>query len=87
MRTTVTLEPDVAERVHALAHGRRTSFKAMLDTLLRRGIAALDKPLADEPPFVVRAHKGGFRPGVDPLKLNQLVDAIAVDDFAKKTSA
>jgi hypothetical protein len=30
---------------------------------------------------VVKAHAGGFRPGIDPGKLNQLVDELEVDDF------
>jgi hypothetical protein len=30
---------------------------------------------------VVQPHAGGFRPGIDPGKLNQLVDELEVDDF------
>lgn len=80
MRTTVTLERDVAERLKALAHRRRTSFKTVINDVLRRGLnraAAEDAP----PPFRVEPHCGGFRPGVDPARLNQLVDDLEVDDF------
>jgi hypothetical protein len=37
MRTTVTLDPDVAASLEALVRERRLSLKAVLDTVLRRG--------------------------------------------------
>lgn len=40
MRTTVTLEPDVAAKLQALARERGMSFKDVLNTTLRRGLAA-----------------------------------------------
>jgi len=36
---------------------------------------------ARPPRFVVEPHSGGFRPGVDPGKLNQLVDQLESEDF------
>lgn len=39
MRTTVTLEPDVAAKLKELAHKRRASFKATLNDVLRKGLA------------------------------------------------
>lgn len=80
MRTTVTLEPDVAAKLKELAHKRRSSFKATLNDVLRKGLASQHG--APPPPrFVVEPHSGGFRPGVDPGKLNQLVDQLEVEDF------
>lgn len=80
MRTTVTLEADVVARLKALAQRRRLSFKETLNEVLRKGLAAqagARKPAR----FVVEPHTGGFRPGIDPDKLNQLLDELAVDDF------
>ena len=34
--------------------------------------------------FVVEPHSGGFRPGVDEGKLNQLLDQLDANDFAGK---
>jgi len=80
MRTTVTLEPDVAARLKELAHKRRASFKATLNDVLRKGLAPQHD--APRPPrFEVEPHSGGFRPGVDPGKLNQLVDQLEAEDF------
>jgi hypothetical protein len=43
MRTTVTLEPDVARRLRALSRVEKLSFKEALNATLRRG---LDQTLA-----------------------------------------
>ena len=83
MRTTVTLEPDVAAKLKDLAHRTRRSFKETLDAVLRRGLSAQART-ASQPPFVVEPHAGGFRPGVDAVKLNQLVDQLDADDFVRK---
>ena len=86
MRTTVTLEPDVAARLKEYAHRRRLSFKAALDAVIRRGLAVQNRPEADSR-FTVEPHRGGFRPGVDVARLNQLVDRLDTDDFVAKSRA
>lgn len=83
MRTTVTLDRDVAARLKELAHRRRSSFKATLNDALRRGLASQERATAPAP-FVVEPHKGGFRPGIDPAKLNQLADQLEADDFTSE---
>lgn len=80
MRTTVTLEPDLAKKVKALAHRRGLSFKEALNEVIRRGLTS---PATQETraKYRVHPHVGGFRPGIDPGKLNQLVDQLEVEDF------
>lgn len=83
MRTTVTLDPDVAAKIKDLAHRHKASFKATLNDVLRRGLSAgASRPKAD--PFVVRPHAGGFRPGIDVGKLGQLVDQLETEDFVRE---
>lgn len=82
MRTTVTLEPDVAAKLKELAHRRRATFKATLNDVLRRGLAPQTGKRGQHRRFVVKPHAGGFRPGIDPVKLNQLLDQLEVEDFA-----
>ena len=84
MRTTVTLEPQLAQKVKDLAHRRKTSFKAALNDLVRRGLSA-ERGKAARERFVVRPHRGGFRPGIDTLRLNQLGDELEVEAFAATT--
>lgn len=81
MRTTVTLEPDVAAKLKELTHRRRTSFAKTLNDVVRSGLSC--QTGSPEPPerFVVESHAGGFRPGIDPGKLNQLVGEIEIADF------
>ncbi len=87
MRTTVTLEPDLAARLKDYAHRRRTSFKAALNTLLRRGLSAQEPRAASRRRFAVEPHSGGFKPGIDPAKLNQLADQLETEDFIRETRA
>ncbi len=83
MRTTVTLEADVAAKLKKLAHRNGRSFKATLDEVLRRGLAARERA-ATQGRFVVDPYRGGFRPGVDQAKLNQLVDQLEAEDFVRE---
>ncbi|HEY6175529.1 MAG TPA: CopG family transcriptional regulator [Kofleriaceae bacterium] len=83
MRTTVTLEPDLAKRVKALAHRQGLSFKQTLNELIRRGLSAPAQSGAQSR-YTVEPYAGGFRPGIDPGKLNQLVDELEVEDFIAK---
>jgi hypothetical protein len=83
MRTTLTLDQDLAKKLNDLAHRRGQSFKQTLNEVVRRGLMAQ----ADRPPaarYTVEPHRGGFRPGIDRGKLNQLVDQLAVEDFIEE---
>ena len=81
MRTTVTLDADVAARLKELAHRRRVSFKETLNEVIRRGLSAQAGTEEPAERYVVEPHAGGFRPGVDPGKLNQFLDELDVADL------
>jgi hypothetical protein len=84
MRTTVTLDPDVAESLKEYAHRTRTSFKAALNAALRRGLHAQESGRGARRRFRVVPHDGGFRPGVDAGKLAALADQLEAEAFARK---
>jgi hypothetical protein len=86
MRTTVTLDPDVAEKLRQLAHKRRTSFKVTLNDVLRDGLA---RQMGERRRrrFVVEPHAGGFRPGIDSGRLNQLLDQMEVEAFVSESGS
>jgi hypothetical protein len=44
LRTTLTLDDDVAARLNQLREEWRLPFKQLVNDLLRRGLAALDTP-------------------------------------------
>jgi hypothetical protein len=83
VRTTVTLEPDVAARLKEYAHRRRTSFKAALNAAVRRGLSAQEPPASSNRRFVVKPHSSPFRPGIDSGKLNQLVDQLDAENYRR----
>lgn len=79
MRTTLTVDDDIAEELHRMERATRRTFKSIVNELLRRGLAAGSPPAAREHRFVVKASSCGFLPGIDPLKLNQMVDDAEID--------
>jgi hypothetical protein len=83
MRTTLTLDDDVAVKLRELAHRRRLPFKEVVNSVLRRGLAAQDSRGESRLPFRVDVFRSRFRPGVDPLKLNQLNDELEARRFAE----
>lgn len=83
MRTTLTLEPDVARRLRAELKRRDGGMKEIVNEALRIGLGMTDKPARPER-FVVEPHAFGFRPGVDLDRLNQLVDELDVEEAARR---
>lgn len=62
MRTTVTLDPDVAAKLRATTRKRGVSFKAALNDAVRAGLATTTPPSKR---FIVRARPLGIRTGID----------------------
>jgi single-stranded DNA-specific DHH superfamily exonuclease len=87
MRTTLTLDEDVADRLKALAERRKAPFKQVLNDVLRQGLAAQEPSRGRRKRFRVVPFRSSFRPGVDPLKLNQLSDELEVDHDADRIRA
>lgn len=79
MRTTLTLDDDVAGFLREQARLQSRPFKQVVNDTLRRGMS----PAVGEerPVYQVEPQRGGFRPGVDPLKLNQLNDELETQEF------
>jgi len=78
-RTTLTLDDDVAARLKEHAHREKTSFKETVNSVLRRGLAA-QEGRRKRRRYRVATFRSGFRPGIDPLRLNQLVDELETQD-------
>ena len=85
MRTTLTLDDDLAARLRELAHRRKTSFKQVVNDLLRRGLTTPERSARLARTFRVRPFRSAFRPGVDPMKLNQLVDDLEARESTRST--
>ncbi|HVS33491.1 MAG TPA: ribbon-helix-helix protein, CopG family [Thermoanaerobaculia bacterium] len=79
MRTTMTLDDDLAKQLREEARRTGRSFKDVVNDALRRGLAAGAAPAPRPSRFRVRPKACGFQPGIDLRKLNQLVDEMEID--------
>ncbi len=84
MRTTLTLDPDVAERLNQEMKSQGLKMKTIINQALRKGLR-MNESAVDEP-FKVEAHNLGIRPGIDQDRLNQLVDELQSADFVQGQS-
>jgi hypothetical protein len=83
VRTTLTLDDDLAAKLKDFAHRKRLSFKDALNFILRRGLTAQDAGRRAAKPFRVDTFRSPLRAGVDPIKLNQLADELETQDFER----
>lgn len=83
MRTTLTLDPDVAERLERAIRGSGKGLKATVNEALRIGLGIVGKPVKP-PRFKIGAFVEGLQPGIDPDKMNQFLDQLESEEFARK---
>lgn len=83
MRTTLTLDADVARLLEEEAHRQRKPFKQVVNEAIRRGLAPAP---TGKPPgrFRVRPHRTSLRPGIDAGTLNRLVDELEDEAVIQK---
>lgn len=81
MRTTVTIEPDIAKRLKQRARDRETSFKATLNETLRRGLR--DEGSGERKPFKQTTSNMG-PPKFDLTKANQLAADLEDAELIRK---
>ena len=81
MRTTLTIDDDLATALKVSARRSGRPFKTVVNEAIRRGLSTGEMPAGTRERFRVPSAPRGFLPGVDPLKLNQLVDELEVDGF------
>lgn len=82
MRTTLTLDDDVADKLKSYARRKRLSFKEAVNTVLRRGLTAPEARRGEGQRFRADVFDSPFRPGVDPLRLNELSDDLEAEEAA-----
>ena len=79
MRTTLTLDDDIAAALKEAAHRTGRSFKTAVNETLRAGLTAIEVPPRCKRFRLVPASLGGVRPGIDLDKALQLADALEDD--------
>ena len=78
MRTTLTIDDDLADQIQELRRRHGHSLKRVINSLLREGLhSRQSRPRAKT--YRTRIYKLGMRPGFDPVKLNRLVDELEAE--------
>jgi hypothetical protein len=80
MRTTLSLDPDVAELIRQEMVHRKVSLKELINGGLRIGLSVKESP-GRKVSFKVKPHASGYKAGIDATKLNQLVDELEAESF------
>ena len=76
MRTTLTLDEDVADRLKAEARRSGKPFRTVVNESLRLALSNRRGGRAKEPPFLVRTRDlGALRPGLSLDNVGELLEA------------
>jgi hypothetical protein len=84
MRTTLTLDDDLAETLRESAFRSGKPFKQVVNETLRAGLAAGEAPPRPQRYRLEPASLGGVRPGVDLDRALRLADALEDEGIARK---
>lgn len=83
MRTTLTLDDDLAGLLKRRAQELGIPFKEAVNRTIRAGLGEAAGATHHRAPKTI-PHSFGFRPGIDLDKLGQLADEMEADAFADK---
>lgn len=83
MRTTLTLEPDVAKLIEREAHRQQKPIKQIVNEALRRGLTSPGLTRGRKP-FRVQRHVTALRPGIDIARFNHLADELEDEALVEK---
>jgi len=85
MRTTLTIEPDVAEKLRRRMAQTKLPLKQTINEALRLGLAQINQSKRSRK-FRVEPHASGFFPGIDHDRMNQLADELEAESALDKLS-
>jgi hypothetical protein len=86
MRTTLTLDDDVAQLVEDAIHREHRPMKQIVNDALRRALAPR---VARQEPYQLTPHESAVRPGFDLSGFNRLADELedeAIIDTSRHAS-
>ena len=82
MRTPLTIEPDVAQQIHRRMTQTKLPLKRVVNDALRAGLSSPEKE--SKARYSVETYPCEFKAGIDPNKLNQLLDDLDAEEFVRK---
>ena len=80
MRTTVTIDDDLAIAIEELRKREGLSFKSALNQVIRLGVQAKSAPPKAKK-YRTPTMALGLKPGVDPTRFNAILDELETDVF------
>jgi hypothetical protein len=83
MRTTLTLDDDLAGLLKRRARELGIPFKEAVNRTIRAGLGEATATRRHPAPKTI-SHSFGFRPGIDLDELGQLTDELGAEAFADK---
>lgn len=86
MRTTLTIDDDLAGILQRKTRELGKPFKEVVNQFLRAGVTASGEALERRATVPVPSKPLGLRAGFDPAKLNQLVDELEAEDYLRKAA-
>jgi len=81
VRTTVTLDPDLAAKLRAIAQERGIPFKEALNAALRAGLGT---QAGTARPYRLRPRRLGLRPGIELDRALRLAAALEDEETVRK---
>lgn len=78
MRTTLTLDDDVARLVDEAVHEQRRPMKQIVNDALRKALSA---GTGEPEPYVLPVHHSALRPGIDPAGMNKLIGELEDEEI------
>lgn len=82
MRTTLTLDPDVARLLEEEAHRRRATFKEVVNDAIRKGLSPRSPRRRTR--YAAQVHSARLLPGLDPSGFNRLQDELQSEEDARR---
>jgi hypothetical protein len=83
MRTTLTIDEDLAAQIEDLRRREGQSLKRVINSLLREGLRSRQQP-PEAKKYRSQTRALRMRPGYDPAKLNQLVDELEAEEHRNR---
>jgi hypothetical protein len=84
MRTTLTIDDNIAQTLKKLAHQSGKSFKDVVNETLRAGLATKQVPPRAKPYKIKPVSLGGVLPGLNLDKALQLAEALEDEEIVRK---
>ena len=82
MRTTLTLDPDVAKLLHDEQYRTKKTFKEVLNSAVRASL----RGTSSKRPKLLPPRAMGLRTGIDPRELAGLADDLEAESYLRTTA-